>query len=58
MSLATGKRINCFIWKTLPVSDDVIDRVHQLALKEDQKFVADKFKFEWRVYGSEIGEGG
>ena len=37
------------MWKSLIFSDDVVDRVHQLALNEDQQIVADKFKFEWSM---------
>ena len=35
MLLATGKCIHCYIWKYLPISEDVIDRVHQLAVDEE-----------------------
>ena len=39
MSLATGKREHCCIWKDILISDDVIDRVHQLGVDENQTLV-------------------
>ena len=56
MSLATGQRIHCYEWKILPVSEDVIDRVHELATLEKQPKVDANFKFEWRLDGEEIGD--
>ena len=56
MSLATGQRLHCYEWKTLPVSEDVIDRVHELATRENQPKVDANFKFEWRLDGEEIGD--
>ena len=54
MSLATGKRIHYHQWEVCNVSDDVIARVHQLALAEKQPLITDNFMFEWRVEGEEI----
>ena len=34
MSLITGRRINCNKWTTLPIPDDVIERVENMANKE------------------------
>ena len=49
MSLATGKRIHSYIWKTLQVGEDVIDRVNQIAEDEGQPLIAENFTFEWRL---------
>ena len=35
MSLHTGKRLYSCIWKEPPITDDVIDRVKQLAIQEN-----------------------
>ena len=34
MSLATGKQLHSFIWKELPINDQVIYRVNDLDTKE------------------------
>ena len=34
MALATGKTIHSYIWTTLPVGEDVINRVHKIALEK------------------------
>ena len=57
MLLATGKHIYCFVWKELPISEDMIDRVHQLALDDEQPLVSTNFKFNWRIGCDEIGGG-
>ena len=36
MSLVSGKRIHGYKWIELPISDDVIERVHELATGENQ----------------------
>ena len=36
------------------MSEDIIDRVHQMAKSELQPKVAENFKFEWRLEGEEI----
>ena len=48
MSLLTGKRIHRYIWEELPIGDDVIDRVHDLATDEKQPELVDGIPlFEW-----------
>ena len=54
MSLATGKRVHCHQWEVYNFSDDVIARVHQLALDEKQPFITDNFMFKWRIEGEKI----
>ena len=54
MSLSVGKGMHCYIWKELPISDDVMDRLHQLAINEEQPLIATNFKFEWRIDSGEI----
>ena len=53
ISLATGKLIHCCIWKELPISDDVIDRVKQLVVDEGHYLVTTSFKFEWIIAGED-----
>ena len=36
MSLATGKQLHDFIWTEIPLNDQVISRVNNLATKEKQ----------------------
>ena len=36
MSLATIKQLHAFIWTELPINDQVISRVNDLATKENQ----------------------
>ena len=33
MSLATGKEIHGYAWDVLPIAEEVINRVHELALE-------------------------
>ena len=48
MSLNSGKRINSYNWNQLPIPDDVIQRVEQLANDENQPYLDDKTPmFEW-----------
>ena len=44
MSLSTDKPIHGYIWDTLPVGENVIKRVHQVANDEGQPIVANNFK--------------
>ena len=39
MSLNTGKRIHGHQWDELAITDEVIDRVHELAAKEKADFL-------------------
>ena len=41
MSLATGKRITGYQWTVLPITSDVITRVHDLATAQDQERIED-----------------
>lgn len=48
MSLYTGKRLHSFKWQELPIDQDVIDRVEQLAKMEGQPIMPGNFPlFEW-----------
>ena len=48
MSLSTGKRLHCYQWKELPVTDYVIDRVEDLAAQENQPIMTNGYPiFEW-----------
>ena len=48
MSLNTGKRIHSYHWDKLPIPDEVIDRVEELAKEESQPLLTDKQPmFEW-----------
>ena len=49
MSLYSGKEIHSYKWKELPINDEVIDRVHELAISEKQKVLLEQTPlFEWR----------
>ena len=54
MSLYTGKRLHSYIWEEIPIYQDTIDRVDQLAQEETQP-VLDNIQplFEW-ISGKEI----
>ena len=54
MSLVTGNRIYCCIWKELLISDDVNSIVSQLSADEGKPFVTTHFNFEWRIAGENI----
>jgi hypothetical protein len=43
MSLYTGKRLHSYNWIELPIDDEVIDRVHELAQNEGQKILTDDY---------------
>ena len=48
MSLESGSKIHSNKWKELPIGDDVISRVHDLAKHENKKKVRDgNLRFEW-----------
>ena len=48
MSLLSGKRIHSHNWTELPIDNDVIARVKELASKENQPELPDKSPiFEW-----------
>ena len=48
LSLLTGNRIHRYQWKTLPIGEDVIKRVHEIAIDQGQGLVAANFKYEWQ----------
>jgi hypothetical protein len=50
MNLATGKRITGYQWTTLPITNDVISRVHDLANAQDQDSINDggNLNYQWR----------
>ena len=41
MSLYTGKRLQSYHWKEFPICEEVIERVKQLAIKENQTLLID-----------------
>ena len=48
MSLYTGKRINSYVWETLPISDEIIERVGAIAEQQKQPTIMDGIPiFEW-----------
>ena len=48
MSLYSGKWLHSYIWEELPIYQDVIDRVEQLAREEKQPFLDNNQSlFEW-----------
>ena len=49
MSLETGKIIHRHRWTILPLPQDVIDRVHEIATSENQPPISDNFIFRWSV---------
>jgi hypothetical protein len=50
MSLYTGKRLHSYHWQPLPIDDDVIARVHEFAVTEQQPPLFDGMPvFEWNV---------
>ena len=51
MSLATGRELYCYQWDTLPVGEDVINRVHTLAIEDDQPKIDANFMYEWEIGG-------
>jgi hypothetical protein len=49
MSLSTGRRLHCYQWTELPVSDYVIDRVEEMVTKEKQPVMTNGHPIvEWR----------
>jgi hypothetical protein len=50
MSLATGKRFTGYQWTVLPITNDVITRVHDLADAQNQERIEDggNLTFRWR----------
>ena len=56
MSLISGRRIHAYQWKEVPISSEIIDRVDELAEKEDQPLLHDGIPiFEWEI-GVPVGE--
>ena len=50
MSLWTGKRIHGYNWVELPISEEVIQQVESLAIKENQPLLVDGIPiFEWNI---------
>ena len=48
MSLSSGRRIHSYHWEHLPIPDEVIQRVKEIANKENQPLMAEKIPmFEW-----------
>ena len=54
MSLYTGKRLHSYIWEEIPIDQDTIDRVDQLAREEKQPVLDNNQPlFEW-LPGKEV----
>ena len=48
MSIYTGKKLHSYVWTELPIDNDVIKRVKELATQEKQPFLLDNHPiFEW-----------
>ena len=48
MNLYTGKRLHSYNWEELPIDDETIDRVEELAKNEKAKKLTDNYPlFEW-----------
>jgi hypothetical protein len=48
MSLYSGKRLHSYEWKELPIDDDVINRVEELANREDDPTMINGYPvFTW-----------
>ena len=48
MSLYTGKRLHSYNWQELPIDDETINRVEDLAKAEKAKRLTDNYPmFEW-----------
>ena len=58
MSLtSSGKKIHGFKWVELPISNEVVDRVHELANKEEQpELVNGDIIFKWGLQNDLINE--
>ena len=57
MPLSSENRTHCYKWEVLPVDEDVINRVHELALKEGQPKIDTHFKYEWTADNEMFDEG-
>jgi len=47
LSLTTGKRIHRYAWTELPIPSDVVNRVHDLAMSQDQSQDMSEFVMEY-----------
>ena len=48
MSLHSGKQINIYEWQELPIDDDVINRVEEIAEEQNAAMMTDGYPmFEW-----------
>ena len=45
MFLASGERLHRYQWHVLPISTEVINRVHKIAIKEAQSLIKGNFEF-------------
>ena len=57
MSLVTGKRIHRYQWTALPISQEVLQRVEDIAIYEQQPLVASNFKYQWNPDGDDEIDG-
>jgi len=53
MSLNTGRALHRKQWKKLAVTNKIIERVEELAMKENQPYIANNFKYRWASSGTE-----
>ena len=51
------KSKHCYKWEVLPVGEDIINRVHELALKEGHPKIDTNFKYEWTADNEMFDEG-
>ena len=55
MSLYTGKRLNSYVWEELPISDEVIERVEELAEQQKQPDLINGIPtFEWTPHTQRV----
>ena len=47
MSLKTGHKLHWYYWVELPITDEVIDRVEQLAAEQGQPLMENRPIFKW-----------
>ena len=48
MNLYTGKKLHSYHWQELPIDDETIDRVEELAMNDAQRRLTDNYPFfEW-----------
>ena len=51
MSLASGRELHSYQWSVLPAGEDIINRVHELSILEEQPKIDANFMYEWDIGG-------